>query len=334
MNLEVFVLGTGGMMPLPGKGPDLGPRAPGRGAVPLRLRRGHADQPAAAEPALEEDHQHLHLPHPRRPRHGPARASSCSPPRWTGTSRCTSTGRRRSASSWRPCGGPWTCTSTTRSWCGRSRAERAVVKAEDYRICSHSLVHTKPCLAYSLEENAAPGHLPSREGAGARRAARPAVVAAAGRGGRCSLPDGGTVHARARCMGDAAQGPQVLLRHRHRRRARAWPSSRAGSDLFICEGMFAEELADDRRGEEAPHRGAGGAHRPRGGGQAPGPDPLQPALLRARAEDAPGRGAGDLPGVLPHAGPAAHRAAVRGLPSDAFGRTATRRARLPVRSKA
>ena len=72
MNLEVFVLGTGGMMPLPGKGTDLGARAAGGGAVPLRLRRGHADRPSPPEPPLEEDHQHLHLAHARGPRHGAA----------------------------------------------------------------------------------------------------------------------------------------------------------------------------------------------------------------------------------------------------------------------
>ena len=32
-----------------------------------------------------------------------------------------------------------------------------VVTAEEYSICSHTLVHTKPCLAYSLVENVRPG---------------------------------------------------------------------------------------------------------------------------------------------------------------------------------
>src|SRR6185295_14254913 len=41
--------------------------------------------------------------------------------------------------------------------------------------------------------------------------------------------------------------------------------------------------------------------------------PLQPALLGEGAQEAPWGGAGDLPGDLSHAGPAAHRDAVRGV---------------------
>jgi len=55
-----------------------------------------------------------------------------------------------------------------------------VVKAEEYSICSHSLVHTKPCLAYSLVEKVRPGiFFPDK--ALALRAPRPPVVEAPGR---------------------------------------------------------------------------------------------------------------------------------------------------------
>ena len=94
------------------------------------------------------------------------------------------------------------------------------------------------------------------------------------------------------------------------------------SDLFICEGMFAEDLAETAA--EKKHLTAAQAARiaRESGVKRLGSHPLQPALLREGAEDAPGRGAGDLPGVVPHAGPPAHRAAVRGLnlPASPAGR--------------
>ncbi|MDR0720455.1 MAG: ribonuclease Z [Treponema sp.] len=115
-----------------------------------------------------------------------------------------------------------------------------VYEAGDYRVRAFPLRHTKPCYGYTLEEDRRPGEFyPEKaEGLGVPRG--PLWAA---------LQSGKTVQAED---GREVKPDDVLGPSRSGRKftyvtdTMAFPEisyEAAGSDLFVCEGMFAEELA-------------------------------------------------------------------------------------------
>jgi ribonuclease Z len=116
-----------------------------------------------------------------------------------------------------------------------------VIRAEDYSICSHSLVHTKPCLAYSLVEKMRPGIF-FPEKALALGVARGPLWSRLQGGEEVSLPDGSVVKP-GQVMGDERKGRKFCFAT-DTVAAPGLVDFARKSDLFICEGMFAEELAE------------------------------------------------------------------------------------------
>ena len=116
-----------------------------------------------------------------------------------------------------------------------------VVRAEEYSICSHTLVHTKPCLAYSLVENVRPGIF-FPEKALALGVPRGPLWSKLQGGEEVRLPDGGVVTP-AQVMGDERKGRKFCFAT-DTITAPGLADFARKSDLFICEGMFAEDLAE------------------------------------------------------------------------------------------
>jgi len=116
-----------------------------------------------------------------------------------------------------------------------------VVKAEEYSICSHTLVHTKPCLAYSLVENVRPGIF-FPEKALALGVPRGPLWSKLQGGEEVRLPDGSVVTP-AQVMGDERKGRKFCFAT-DTIAAPGLADFARKSDLFICEGMFAEDLAE------------------------------------------------------------------------------------------
>ena len=112
---------------------------------------------------------------------------------------------------------------------------------DGFRISAHPLVHTKPCLAWCLEEDVRPGvfHPERAEALGVPRGPMWSVLQD---GSPVSLADGRTVQ------------PREVLGERRRGRKFCYATDTVaapglaefarGSDLFICEGMFDDELAE------------------------------------------------------------------------------------------
>lgn len=115
-----------------------------------------------------------------------------------------------------------------------------VVRAEEYSICSHSLVHTKPCLAYSLVEKARPGIF-FPEKATALGVPRGPLWSKLQGGEDVRLPGGGVVTP-SQVMGDERKGRKFCFAT-DTVAAPGLADFARKSDLFICEGMFAEDLA-------------------------------------------------------------------------------------------
>jgi len=116
-----------------------------------------------------------------------------------------------------------------------------VVKAEEYTICSHSLVHTKPCLAYSLVEKMRPGIF-FPEKALALGVPRGPLWSKLQGGDVVRLPDGSVVNP-SQVMGDERKGRKFCFAT-DTVTAPGLVDFARKSDLFICEGMFADELAE------------------------------------------------------------------------------------------
>ncbi len=116
-----------------------------------------------------------------------------------------------------------------------------VVQAPEYSICSHSLVHTKPCLAYSLVEKMRPGIF-FPEKALALGVARGPLWSKLQGGEEVRLPDGNVVTP-AQVMGNERKGRKFCFAT-DTVAAPGLVEFARKSDLFICEGMFAEELAE------------------------------------------------------------------------------------------
>jgi ribonuclease Z len=116
-----------------------------------------------------------------------------------------------------------------------------VVNADEYSICSHSLVHTKPCLAYSIVEKVRPGiFFPDK--AIALGVPRGPLWSKLQGGEEVSLPGGGVVQP-TQVMGDERKGRKFCFAT-DTVAAPGLAEFARNSDLFICEGMFAEELAE------------------------------------------------------------------------------------------
>ena len=116
-----------------------------------------------------------------------------------------------------------------------------VVNADEYSICSHSLVHTKPCLAYSIVEKVRPGiFFPDK--AIALGVPRGPLWSKLQGGEEVSLPGGGVVRP-SQVMGDERKGRKFCFAT-DTVAAPGLAEFARNSDLFICEGMFAEELAE------------------------------------------------------------------------------------------
>jgi ribonuclease Z len=120
--------------------------------------------------------------------------------------------------------------------------EEVVWEREDYRVRSYPLSHTKPCLAFRLEEDERPGvFLPEQ-----------ALALDVPRGPQWSVLQSGQPVSST--SGREVRPEQVMGPRRQGRKFSFITDTSyvpgasdfvRGSDLLICEGMFAEELADD-----------------------------------------------------------------------------------------
>ena len=167
-----------------------------------------------------------------------------------------------------------------------------IVQGDDYAIRTHSLVHTKPCLAYGLEENMRPGiFFPDK--AAALGVPRGPMWSQLQGGESVSLPDG-TVVRPDQVMGGERKGRKFCFATDTIAAPGLADFARC-ADVFICEGMFSDDLAETAA--EKKHLTAGQAARHCAGcrGEADGSHPLQPALLGAGAEEAAGGGPRDIP---------------------------------------
>ena len=116
-----------------------------------------------------------------------------------------------------------------------------LVQAEDYAIRCHPLVHTKPCLAYSIEEKMRPGvFYPDK--AQALGVPRGPMWSQLQGGENVCLPNG-TVVEPAQVMGSERKGRKFCFAT-DTVVAPGLAEFARNADLFICEGMFAEELAE------------------------------------------------------------------------------------------
>jgi ribonuclease Z len=118
---------------------------------------------------------------------------------------------------------------------------QTIVEAEDYIIRTHTLVHTKPCLAYTLEEHKRPGiFFPDK--ALALGVPRGPLWSQLQGGEGVTLPDGTRVES-AQVMGSERKGRKFSFAT-DTIAAPGLVDFARGSDLFICEGMFAADLAE------------------------------------------------------------------------------------------
>jgi len=112
---------------------------------------------------------------------------------------------------------------------------------DGYRISSHPLLHTRPCLAWCLEEDIRPGifHPERAEALGVPRGPMWSQLQG---GDPVVLADGRTVLPRE-VLGDRRRGRKFCFAT-DTVAAPGLADFARGSDLFICEGMFGEELAE------------------------------------------------------------------------------------------
>jgi len=112
---------------------------------------------------------------------------------------------------------------------------------EDYAVRSFPLSHTRPCVGYCMEENERPGVF-HPEKAIALGVPRGPMWSLLQDGQTVSLPDGRTVGP-AEIMGDPRNGRKFSFAT-DTVPAPGFADAVRGSDLFICEGMFADDLAE------------------------------------------------------------------------------------------
>ncbi|HOV37841.1 MAG TPA: ribonuclease Z [Spirochaetales bacterium] len=121
---------------------------------------------------------------------------------------------------------------------------QVVFSGEDYKIRNFPLWHTKPCVGYTLEEDRRPGVF-HPEQAIALGVPRGPLWSTLQGGETVTLEDGRTVRP------EDVLGPPRMGRKFSFVTDTTYASSIsrevAGSDLLICEGMFAQELEDSAR---------------------------------------------------------------------------------------
>ncbi len=116
-----------------------------------------------------------------------------------------------------------------------------VVQTPEYAIKAHTLVHTKPCLGYSLVENERPGiFFPDK--ALALGVPRGPLWSKLQSGEAVCLPDGATVRS-DQVMGDERKGRKFCFAT-DTTAAPGLADFARNADLFICEGMFSNEFTD------------------------------------------------------------------------------------------
>jgi ribonuclease Z len=120
--------------------------------------------------------------------------------------------------------------------------EETVFEGQGYRVRSRPLHHTKPCLAYCLEEERRPGVF-DPQAAQALGVPRGPLWSTLQSGTPVRLDSGAEVRPE-QVMGPARRGRKFSFVT-----DTTWvpglPDFVADSDLLICEGMFGEDLADD-----------------------------------------------------------------------------------------
>ncbi len=115
-----------------------------------------------------------------------------------------------------------------------------VFAGNGYRITAFPLRHSKLCIGYSLEEESRPGvFFPDK--AGEKGIPRGPLWSRLQAGESITLENGRTVSP-GEVMGPKRQGAKLSF-VTDTLPVPEIPRYAAGSDLFICEGMFAEELA-------------------------------------------------------------------------------------------
>ena len=115
------------------------------------------------------------------------------------------------------------------------------IQAEEYSIRTHSLLHTKPCLAYSLVENMRPGVF-FPEKALSLGVPRGPLWSKLQGGESVRLPDGSMVEP-GQVMGSERRGRKLCFAT-DTIVAPGLADFARQSDLFICEGMFSDDLAE------------------------------------------------------------------------------------------
>jgi ribonuclease Z len=115
------------------------------------------------------------------------------------------------------------------------------MQAEEFAIRTHPLVHTKPCLAYCLEEKMRPGIF-FPEKAMALGVQRGPLWSQLQSGQPVRLGDGTEVQP-AQVMGSERKGRKFCFAT-DTTVAPGLSEFARGADLFICEGMFSDDLAE------------------------------------------------------------------------------------------
>ena len=116
-----------------------------------------------------------------------------------------------------------------------------IVQTPEYAISAHALVHTKPCLAYSLVENVRPGiFFPDK--ALALGVPRGPLWSKLQSGEEICLPDGTAVRS-DQVMGGERKGRKFCFAT-DTTAAPGLADFARNADLFICEGMFSNEFTD------------------------------------------------------------------------------------------
>jgi ribonuclease Z len=118
---------------------------------------------------------------------------------------------------------------------------QTIVTTDEYSIVTHPLVHTKPCIAYGLVENKRPGIF-YPEKALTLGVPRGPLWSRLQGGETVSLPDGSTVTP-GQVMGGERKGRKLCFAT-DTVSAPGLADFAREADLFICEGMFSEELAE------------------------------------------------------------------------------------------
>jgi ribonuclease Z len=120
--------------------------------------------------------------------------------------------------------------------------EEVLWEREGYRVRSYPLAHTKPCLAFSLEESERPGIFQPERALelGVPRGPLWSVL----QSGQAVIADSGREVLPGQVMGPRRQGRKFTFMTDTSYVPGAVEFVK-GSDLLICEGMFAEELAAD-----------------------------------------------------------------------------------------